>query len=99
MSASVQALQLPLSAPWAALTPELSGFQLHSHLASPLAVFSSEAELAQEPTQGGQSVPALQHSEVWCPWRLLPCTGDGAAAEQAKTWYFWIAQFALGKEQ
>lgn len=33
MFASLQALQLPLAAPWAALTSALTGFQLHTHLA------------------------------------------------------------------
>lgn len=92
MSASVQALQLPLTAPWAGLTPKLTGFQLHTHVASPLGVFSREVKLPQESIQGGQCVPAMQQGEMWCLGKLLPCTGDGAAAGQAKTWYFWIAQ-------
>lgn len=67
MPASVQALLLPLAAPWEALTPELTGFQLHTRLASPLGVFSSELKLPQEPTQGGQCVPAMarRHVEPW----------------------------------
>lgn len=92
MSASVQALQLPLAAPWAALTPELTGFQLHTHMASPPGVLSSEVKLPQEPIQGGQCVPAVQQGEMWCIGRLLPCTGDGEAAGHANAWYFWIAQ-------
>lgn len=67
MLASVQALLLPLAAPWAALTPELTGFQLHTYLASPLGVFSSELKFPQEPNQGGQCVPAMArwHVEPW----------------------------------
>lgn len=59
---------------------------------SPLGVFSSEVKFPQQPMQGGQCVPAMQHGEMWCLGSLLPCTGDGAAAGQAETWHFWIAQ-------
>lgn len=33
-----------------------------------------------------------EHDDMWCLGSLLPCTGDGAAAGQAKTWGFWRAQ-------
>lgn len=36
------------------------------------------------------------HGDMWSLGRLLPCTGDGVAAGQAKTWYFWKAQNRVG---